>query len=174
MAITVLFFRKLHCERLSSIIQRWFTDFTGKCCSIITFICILGRLLFVLLFFALAIVLSVLHWFPASDYPFGIFKLLNFTLSVLHWFPASDYPFGIFKLLNFALSVLHWFPDSDYSFGIFKLLTFVFSLLLRFPASDYPFGIFKLLTFHCLYFFDLRPLNTTPLVSSISSWTTAD
>ena len=151
MAITVLFFRKLHCERLSSIIQRWFTDFTGKCCSIITFICILCRLLFVLLFFVLAIVLSILHWFPASDYPFGIFKLLNFTLSVLHWFPASDY-----------------------SFGIFKLLTFAFSVLLRFPASDYPFGIFKLLTFHCLYFFDLRPLNTTPLVSSISSWTTAD
>ena len=99
MAITVLFFRKLHCERLSNIIQRWFADFTGKCCSIITFICILCRLLFVLLFFVLAIVLSVLRWFPASDYPFGIFKLLNFALSVLLRFTASHYyPFGIFNL----------------------------------------------------------------------------
>jgi competence transcription factor ComK len=44
-------------------------------------------------------------WFTASDYPFGIFKLLTIILSVL-WFTASGYPFGIFKLLTIILSVL--------------------------------------------------------------------
>jgi hypothetical protein len=75
-----------------------------------------------------AITLSLLLWFTASDYLFGIFKLLTITLSVL-WFTASDYLFGIFKLLTITLSVLLWFTASDYLFGIFKLLTITLSVL---------------------------------------------
>ena len=49
----------------------------GLCYSIFSFICVLCRSLFVLLyfFFLLAIVLSVLLRYTDSDYPFGIFKL---------------------------------------------------------------------------------------------------
>jgi hypothetical protein len=36
----------------------------------------------------------------ASDYPFGIFKLLAIVLSVPLRFTASDYPFGILKRLK--------------------------------------------------------------------------
>jgi hypothetical protein len=42
----------------------------------------------------------------ASDYPFGIFKLLIIVLFVLLQVMASDYPFGIFKLLVIVLFVL--------------------------------------------------------------------
>ena len=70
------------------------------------------RSLFILFLFA--IVLSVLLWLKASDYPFGI---LAIVLSVLLWLKASDYPFGI---LAIVLSVLLWLKASDYPFGIFK------------------------------------------------------
>jgi hypothetical protein len=42
----------------------------------------------------------------ASDYPFGIFKLLIIVLFVLLQVMASDYPFGIFKLLIIVLFVI--------------------------------------------------------------------
>jgi hypothetical protein len=48
----------------------------GSCYSIFRFMCMFCRSLFVFLpFYLLAIVLSVLFLFTASDYPFGIFKL---------------------------------------------------------------------------------------------------
>jgi hypothetical protein len=72
---------------------------------------------------------------------------LAILLSVLLRFTASDYPFGIFKLLAIMLSVLSRFTASDYPFCIFKLLANMLSVLLRFTASDYPFGIFKLFLF---------------------------
>ena len=53
----------------------------GSCYSIFSFMCMFCRLLFVL--FLLAIVLSVLHRFMDSDYPFGIFKLFLQTKSKL-------------------------------------------------------------------------------------------
>jgi hypothetical protein len=57
----------------------------------------------------------------ASDYTFGIFRLLVIVLSVLHGLTASDYTFGIFRLLVTVLSVLHGLTASDYTFGIFRL-----------------------------------------------------
>jgi hypothetical protein len=64
---------------------------------------------------------------------------MTMVLSVLR-FTASDYHFGILKLLVIVLSVLLLFTASDYRFGIFKLLTIVLSVL-RFTASDYRFGL---------------------------------
>jgi len=109
------------------------------------------RSLFILFLFA--IVLSILLWLKASDYPFGI---LTIVLSVLLWLKASDYPFGIlaialsvlwlkasdylFGILAIVLSVLLWLKASDHPFGI---LAIVLSVLLWWKASDYPFGIFK-------------------------------
>jgi hypothetical protein len=49
--------------------------------------------------------LSIFLRFTASDYLFGIFKLLAIALSVFLRITASDYPFGIFKLLANVLSV---------------------------------------------------------------------
>jgi hypothetical protein len=46
-----------------------------------------------------------------------------------------------------------------------QTLTIVLSVLLRSTDSDYPFSIFKLWPLCCLFFFDIRILNT-PLVSS--------
>jgi hypothetical protein len=45
-------------------------------------------------------------------------------LSVLLQFMASDYIFGIFKLLAIVLSVFLQFMTSDYIFGIFKLFLY--------------------------------------------------
>jgi hypothetical protein len=74
-----------------------------------------------------------------------IFKLLAIVLSVLFRFTASDYLHGIFQLLAIALYVLLRFTASDYRHGIFQLLAIVLSVLLRFTASDYRHGIFQLL-----------------------------
>ena len=100
----------------------WFSNLQESVVrSLLLYVCYVDRCLSSCSFY-LAIALYALHWFPASDYPFGIFKLLTFALSVLLRFPASDYPFGIFKLLNFALSVLLRFTASHYyPFGIFNL-----------------------------------------------------
>ena len=119
-------------------------------------------------------------WFTASDYPFGIFWLLNclpliysFWLSLWYllavelstfdlqllitplvsfgywivylWFTASDYPFGIFWLLNcLPLIYSFWLPP----FGIFWLLN---CLPLIYSFWLPPFGIFTLLffSFYC-------------------------
>ena len=87
------------------------------------------------LWYLLAIVLYVLFWFTASDYPFGIFwplcclsffdlwilitPLVSFDHCVV--FPSLIYGFWLplWYLLAIVLSVLLWFMDSDYPFGIF-------------------------------------------------------
>ena len=74
---------------------------------------------------------------PSSAYGFWLplWYLVAIALSVLLRFTASDYPFGI---LAIVVSVLLRLTASDYPFGI---LAIVVSVLLRLTASDYPFGI---------------------------------
>ena len=55
----------------------------GSCYSIFRFMCMFCRSLFVLLYFFLAIVLSVLLRYTDSDYPFGIFKLFCHGMSTI-------------------------------------------------------------------------------------------
>jgi hypothetical protein len=108
-----------------------------------------------------AIVLSVLLWLTASDYPFGIF----WPLCCRSFF---DLRLLITPLVSFGHCVVC--PSLIYGFSLplWYLLAIVLSVLLWFTASDYPFGIFWPLC--CLSFFDLR-LLITPLVSSKMSCT---
>ena len=107
-----------------------------------------------LLWYLLAIVLSVLLRFTDSDYSFGIFWplccLTFFVLQIL-----------ITPLVSFGHCVV-W-PSSIYRFWLhlWCLLAIVLSDLLLFTDSDYSFGIFWPLC--CLTFFDLQIL-ITPLV----------
>ena len=154
----------------------------------------------------LAIVLSVLHRFTASDYPlvswplyclsfidlrllttlwylgncivcpsslYGFwlpFGILAIVLSVLHRFTASDYPlvsWPLYCLSFIALRLLTtlWYlghcivcPSSIYGFWLpFGILAIVLSVLHRFTASDYPLVSWPL---YCLSFIDLRLLTT--------------
>jgi hypothetical protein len=93
------------------------------------------------LWYLLAIVLSVLLRFTASDYPFGIFWplccLSFFYLQLLitplasfgHCIFCSSSIYGfwlpLWYLLTIVLFVLLWFTDSDYPFGIFKLFLWI-------------------------------------------------
>ena len=140
------------------------------------------------LWYLLVIVLSVFHWFTASDFPFGIFWSLYclYFIDYGFWFPFGifwslyclsfiDYGFWFprWYLLAIVLSVFHWFTASDFPFGIFwplYCLSFIDLQLLISPLvsfghcclySDFP-GIFWPL--YCLYFIDLR-LLISPLVS---------
>ena len=72
--------------------------------------------------FLLAIVLSVLLRFTASDYPFGIYKLLlAIVLSVLLRFTASDYPSGIYNLFLGTVN-LHNKPSQCQNVNEFDLI----------------------------------------------------
>ena len=83
--------------------------FSGHCIAFLSLIyrfwLPLWYLQTVLVLFFLVIVLPFFLWFTASDYPFGIFKLLLFSffwslycLSFSLWFTGSDYLFGILDL----------------------------------------------------------------------------
>jgi hypothetical protein len=109
------------------------------------------------------------YQFTVSDYPFGIFTLLDIVLSVLLQFTVSEYPFGIFTLLDIVLSVLLQFTVSDYPFGIFTLLDIVLSVLLQFTVSDYPFDIFKLFLLVIVFPVMWFTVLITPLISSYFS-----
>ena len=104
------------------------------------------------LWYLLAIVLSVLVWFTASDYLFGIF----WPLCCLSLF---DLQLLITSLVSFGHCVVC--PCLIYSFWLplWYLLAIVFSVLVRFTASDYLFGIFWPL--YCLSLFDLQLLITS-------------
>ena len=104
------------------------------------------------LWYLLAIVLSVLVWFTASDYLFGIFWPL-YCLSLF------DLQLLITSLVSFGHCVVC--PCLIYSFWLplWYLLAIVFSVLVRFTASDYLFGIFWPL--YCLSLFDLQLLITS-------------
>ena len=108
-----------------------------------------------LLWYLLAIVLSVLLRFTDPDYPFGIF----WPLCCLSFFELQIL---ITSLVSFGHCVV-W-PSSIYRFWLplCYLLAIVLSDLLRFTDSDYLFVIFWPLC--CLTFFDLQIL-ITPLVS---------
>ena len=105
-----------------------------------------------LLWYLLAIVLSLLLRFTDSDYLFGVFWSLCF-LTVL------DLQIRITPLVSFGHCVL-W-PSSIYRFWLhlWYLLAIVLSDLLRFTDSDYLFGIFWPLC--CLTVFDLQILITS-------------
>jgi hypothetical protein len=103
----------------------------------------------------LAIVLSVLLRFPASDYPFGIL----WPLYCLFFF---DSRLLITPLVSFGHCIVCSSSIPGFWLHLWYLMTIVLSVLLLFPASDYPFGIFWPL--HCLFFFDSR-LLITPVVS---------
>jgi hypothetical protein len=107
------------------------------------------------LWYLLAIVLSVLLRFPASDYPFGIL----WPLYCLFFF---DSRLLITPLVSFGHCIVCSSSIPGFWLHLWYLMTIVLSVLLLFPASDYPFGIFWPL--HCLFFFDSR-LLITPVVS---------
>ena len=129
-----------------------------------------------ILWYLLAIVLSVLLRFTASHYFFGIFWLLyclsfyglRLLITPLVSFghcivcPSTLYGFSLllWYLLVIVLSVLLRF--YGFSLLLWYLLAIVLSVLLGFTASHYPFGIFWLL--YCLSFYALR-LLITPFVS---------
>jgi hypothetical protein len=102
--------------------------------------------------YLLIIVLSVILWFTASDYHFGIF----WSLCCLSF---SDLRLLITTLVSFdhcpvchSLIYGFWLP-------LWYLLIIVLSVILWFTVSDYHFGIFWSLC--CLSFSDLRLLITT-------------
>ena len=108
--------------------------------------------------FLVAIVLSVLLRFTASDYPFGI-------LWPLYCLSFFDLRLLITPLVSCGHCVVC--PSSLYGcwLPLWYLVAIVLSVL-RFTASDYPFGILWPL---CCLSFDLR-LLITPLESSDFSY----
>ena len=113
------------------------------------------RVLITSLWYFLPIVLHVRLWYPASDYPFGIFWPLHcqffFDIRIL-----------IIPLISFGHCVVS--SSSIYRFWLplWYILAIALSVLLRYTDSDYPFGIFWPLC--CQFFFDIQIL-VTPLVS---------
>ena len=135
-----------------------------------------------LLWYLVAIVLSVLPRFTTFDYPFGILwplyclSVLDLRLLIIPFvscghcivFPSSivcpssinDFWLPLWYLVAIVFSVLPRFTTSDYPFGILwplyclSFLDFVLSVIPRFTTSDYPFGI--LWPLRCLSFLDLR------------------
>jgi hypothetical protein len=111
----------------------------------------------------LAIVLSVLIRFTASDCTFGDLRLLIAPLVIygfwfhLWWFTASDFTFGDLRLLIAPLVIygfwlhLWWFTASDFTFGDLRLLIaplVIYGFWLHlwwFTASDCTFGDLRLL-----------------------------
>ena len=96
------------------------------------------------LWYLLAIVSSVLLWFMASDYPFGIFwplyRLSYFDLRLL-----------ITPFVSFGHCIVSLTSNYGFWLPLWYLLAIVSSFLLRFMPSDYPFGIFWPL-YHLSYF----------------------
>ena len=126
--------------------------------------------LYCLFFFYLPLLITFLV-FTASEYLFGIFKLLFvilpffffIVLSVL-LFTTSDYLFGIFKplfvLLPFSFChcivclLITSLVPSSFSLSLCPFsFVIVLSVLLLFTASDYLFGTFKLLFVLLPFFF---------------------
>ena len=110
--------------------------------------------LWLLLWYILVIVLSVLRLFTASDYFFGIF-----------WSLFCPYFVYIRLLMTSLVYFSHCIVRTSSIYGFWLLLWYilviVLSVLRLFTASDYFFGIFWSL--YCSYFVYLR-LLITPLV----------
>jgi uncharacterized membrane protein len=101
------------------------------------------------LWYLLAIVLSVFHWFTASDFPFGIF----WPLYCLYFI---DLQLLISTLVSFGHCIVCISLIYSFWFPFWYLLAIVLSVFHWFTASDFPFGIFWPL--YCLYFIDLQLL----------------
>ena len=129
-----------------------------------------------LIWYLLAIVLSVLLRFTASHYSFGIFwSLYCLSLYALRLLITPLVSFGhcivcpstllrllITPLVSFGLCIVCPSTLHGFSLLFWYLLAIVLSVLLRFTVSHYSFGIFWPL--YCLSFYALR-LLITPLVS---------
>jgi hypothetical protein len=125
-----------------------------------------------LLWYILVIVLSVLPLFTASDYSIGIFWSLycpNFVnlrllITSLVYFVIV---FPSFVYLRLLITPLVYFGHyivctlSIYSFWLllWYILVIVLSLRRLFTASDYSYGIFY--TLYCPYFVNFRLLITS-------------
>ena len=111
--------------------------------------------LWLLLWYLVAIVFSVLPRFTISDYPFGI-------LWPLHCLSILDLRLLITPLVSCSHRIVC--PSSIYDFWLpfWYLVAIVLSVRPRFTTSDYPFCI--LWPLYCLSLLDLR-LLITPLVS---------
>ena len=116
------------------------------------------------LWYLVAIVLSVLLRFTASDYPFGILWPL-YCLSF----------YDLRLLITPLVSCGHCIACSSTIYGfwipLWYLVAIVLPVLLRFTASDYPFGIFKLSVHHtfvslpyCIVFFFFLLLFTALII----------
>ena len=112
-----------------------------------------------LLWYLVAILLSVLPRVTTSDYPFGFFEERKWPFYCLSFLDLR-------LLITLLVSCGHCIvcPSSIYDFWLplLYLLAIVLSFPPRFTTSDYPFGI--LWPLYCLSFLDLR-LLITPLVS---------
>jgi hypothetical protein len=136
-----------------------------------SFMCMFCKSLFVLLYFSFVCSSSIYGFWLLLWY------LLSIVLSVLLRYKVSDYSFGIFCLLcclffdiRFLITPLVSFVYcvvcSSSIYGFWLLLWYPLSIklsVLRYKVSDYSFGIFCLL---CCLFFDIRFL-ITPLVSFV-------
>jgi hypothetical protein len=107
----------------------------GSCCSIFCFMCnVLYFVVCLFVFFHLVIVMSR---FTATNYPFGIFKLLAMVLSALFRFTASEYP---------MVSSNYWPLHCMFLFDLQLLITLLVS------SNYWPL--------HCMFLFDLQLLIT--------------
>ena len=107
-----------------------------------------------LLWYILVIVLSVLRLFTTSDYSFGIFWSL--------YCPYVVYlRLMITPLIYFGHCIVRTSSIYDLWLLLWYILVIVLSILRLFTASDYSFGIFWSL--YCPYFVYLR-LMITPLI----------
>ena len=104
-----------------------------------------------LLWYLVAILLSVLPRVTTSDYPFGI-------LWPLHCLSFLDLRLLITPLISCGHCIVCRSWIYDLWLPIWYLLAIVLSVLLRFTTSGYPFGI--LWPLYCLSFLDLRLLIT--------------
>jgi hypothetical protein len=105
-----------------------------------------------LLWYILVIVLSVLRLFTASDYSFGIF-----------WSLYCQYVVYLRLLITSLVYFGHCIVNTSSIYGFWLLLWYILVIVLSirrlFTASDYPFGIFCPL--YCPYFVNLRLLITS-------------
>ena len=104
-----------------------------------------------LLWYHVAIFLSVLPRVTTSDYPFGI-------LLPLHCLSFLDLRLLITSLVSCGHCIVCRSWIYDLWLPIWYLVAIVLSVLLRFTTSGYPFGI--LWPVYCLSFLDLRLLIT--------------
>jgi hypothetical protein len=125
--------------------------------------------------YLVAIVLSVLLWYAASDYPSGIlwplYCLFFFDIRLLitplvscgHCIVCSSLIYGfwlhLWYLVAIVLSVLLWYTDSDYTFCIFKVSFFPHKIDVRIQITKNGIEVkFLVLIDHCfpvMYYDDL-------------------